>query len=158
MNKDELMKADPAELTPSQRGALVRWSGKAPLGSMPVPERKVFLLKVLDRLCDGERLEDIATEIGVHRVALNKQLLQYTEDEWRSTQVARALSTVDNADEMLDAATDMVSIARAREKQASARWQLERLHKRLFGNQPEQAQGASVAIQINFNVEPDTTI
>lgn len=140
-----------SELTPQQRGALITNSGKSPIAGLPEGERKALVQTVLARALQDERLQDIAKDVGVARTSLNQAILKYAEDEWKEVQVARALSNVEDCEEELESAPDMLAVARARERLKSAQWKLERLHRRLFGADAPHT-GGSGTIHINIGV------
>jgi transposase-like protein len=107
---------------------------------------------VLLRALNGERQADIAKDIGVHQTALSQALLKHCEEEWKDVQVARAWANVEDAEQELEIAPDMTTIARARERLKSAQWQLERLHRRLFGQEaPAHLGSGTVHINIGIN-------
>ena len=83
--------------------------------------------------CLVERTADIAQDLGVHRSALNQWLLQNGEDDWKEVQVARALTRKEMAEDELEAAQDPLSLARAREMLRAAQWDLERVCRRIYG-------------------------
>lgn len=138
------------ELTPQQRGAMIRHQG-GPIASLPEADRRVLVAHVLQRALNDERLQDIARDVGVSRTGLNQAILKYAEDEWKETQVARALTAIESAEDDLEVAPDMLAVARARERLKSAQWKLERLHRRLFGTDAPQT-GGSGTITINIGV------
>ena len=134
----------PDELTPQQRGAMITHSGKSPIASLAEPDRKALLQYVIQRAMQDKRIKDVADEIGVHRTALNAALLKYCQEDWQEAQVARAMMVVEDAEEELETAADMPAISRARERLRSAQWQLERLHRRLFGQEAPDRLGSGV--------------
>lgn len=139
-------------LTPQQRGAMIRHSGQAPIASLPEEDRKQLLRYVIQRAMQDQRIKDVAAEIGVHRTALNAALLKYCQEDWQEAQVARAMMNVEDAEQELETAADMPAIARARERLRSAQWQLEKLNRRLFGEEKAQGLGqGTVHISIGIN-------
>jgi hypothetical protein len=145
------------ELTPQQRGAMITNSGKSPIAGLEPAARGAFLQTVLQRALNGERQSDIAQSIGIHQTALSQALLKYCEDEWKDVQVARAWANLEDAEQNLEIAADMLAIARARERLKSAQWQLERLHRRLFG-QEQTNQAGQGTININIGIKRDTAV
>lgn len=142
------------ELTPQQRGALITNSGKSPIASLPEDKRKELLQYVLSRAMEDMKLKDVAAELGVARTSLNQALLKYCEEDWKEAQVARALVNIEDAEDGLESATDMLAVARARERLKSAQWHLEKLHRRLFGQDSPHALGSgTVHIHIGINRE-----
>lgn len=114
--------------------------------NIPTEDRNQRLQTVLQRICNDERTADIARDYGISQTALNMVLLQYAEDDWRTAQVARAISRVARAQDERES-VDVTStgaalrIARARDDEKSAQWELERLLSRLYGR-------AEVAVQV----------
>lgn len=146
-------------LTYQQRGAAIRNSGvPSPIVGLPEAERSALLRDVLVRALNGETQASIAAGIGVHQTALSQALLRYCEDEWREVQVARAWTNVEQAEEAfadIEKTPDMTAIIRAEKRLKSAQWQLERLHRRLFGADMPSAIGAtSVVVNIGLQREP----
>ena len=93
---------------------------------------------VLERYLEGEELADIAADYQVHPKALNYHLLKdHVREAWRNAQVAVSLAEKQEAEAVLRAAPDALSLARAREILRSAQWDLERLEGRLFGQKQQ---------------------
>lgn len=130
-------------------------------------ERKERLQEVIRRVVNDERTEVIAKDMGLSRSALNMALLEYAEEDWKRAQVARAQSRFDRARDIrermlalhkLDATeedvkngiactTEMLTLARDEEK--SAQWELERLCRRIYGQDAPPAQSG---LTINLNL------
>ena len=134
-----------------RKGALIRNSGKHPLAGLPTEQRQTLLRKIMDRVIDGETITSIAGEIGVSEPALSVRLLQDCPDEWRSAQTARALVRLRRAEDEMDAAQDPLTVARTREQVRSAQWQLERLQRRLYGQDAPVQTGSGVTISIDLS-------
>jgi hypothetical protein len=118
---------------------------------------------ILQRYLSDESTKSIAADYGVTRQALGKFLLAVAEDEWKSAQVARAIARKEQAEDDLEdirgqiqTAPDDLTIKRltltvshARERLKSAQWDLERVCRRIYGqDSPTSAQ----AVQININL------
>jgi hypothetical protein len=71
------------------------------------------------------------------------------EDEWREIQAARAEAALIRAEDGLETASDAIAVARTREQIKAAQWRLERLKRRLYG-QDHHRTSLPVAIQINI--------
>lgn len=150
---------DPGQLTPQQKGALRTNSGDTPIAKLDEQGRKDLMQLVMSRVVSGQRLQDIAEEIGVHRTALNQALLKYVPEEWKSAQVARAIGQLDDIDEQLEQAKDVLAVARAEKMMKSAHWKLERLERRLFGSDIPLDSTGKINIQINLgNNTPDAKV
>ena len=109
---------------------------------------------ILQRYLSDETTEQIAGSYGVTRQALGQYLLKTAEAEWKDAQVARAIARKEKAEDDLEDATktpDMLSLSRARERLRAAQWDLERVCRRIYG-QDAPPQGVS-AVQININLK-----
>ncbi len=129
-----------------------------PIGSLAPEKRAELLQSVLDRALNGERQVDIAQDLGVHQTRLSQLLLKYAEEDWKSVQIARAVAALDRCEEQIETAPDMLSLARAREAAKSAQWKLERLHRRLFGQDQQVSSGGQVQINIGIVRSPTQDI
>jgi hypothetical protein len=113
-------------------------------------------VSVLDRVLNEESTKDIAASFGVTRSALNYWLIQHCDKEWRAAQYIRAAKRKDEAEEELEVANDPLTLARAREKLRAAQWDLERVCRRIYGqDQPAQTANA-VQVVINLRRESAT--
>ena len=108
---------------------------------------------VLARVLNEESTKDIAASFGVTRSALNQWLLETAETEWKAAQVARAYKRKEEAEDEMDCATDALSLARARERLKAAQWDLERVCRRIYGQ--DQPANAHAAVQINIGIRRD---
>jgi len=88
---------------------------------------------VLMRYLSDETSYSIAESHGVTVQALSKWLISHAEQEWKDAQVARAIARKDRAEDALAAAHDPLSLAKARELLKAAQWDLERVCKRIYG-------------------------
>lgn len=96
-------------------------------------------MTVVARYLNGEEISQIAETLNVHPKALNYHLLKpHILEAWREAQVAVSLAEYQEAKEVVRAAPDALSLARAREQLRSAQWDLERLFSRLFGQTVHQ--------------------
>lgn len=106
--------------------------------------RNLPVLKDLDpkgiiaRYLGDERSADIAASLGVTRSALNQWLLRTCEDDWKEAQVSRALTRKEKAEDAMEDATDPLQLAKARELLKSAQWELERVCRRIYGEDKAQ--------------------
>lgn len=91
----------------------------------------------------------MAPEFGISDVTAYALLLRDHQEEWKEAQRARALARLDRAQNQLKTAPDALSLARAREEVRAAQWELERLLRRLYGQDAPQVQQA---VQININL------
>lgn len=104
---------------------------------------------ILDRYLQGETGPQIAQSFGVTKAALSYFLIKHAEDEWKSAQLIKALERKDNAETLMETADTALDLARARELLKAAQWDLERVHRRLFGQDQQASSTERVRISIN---------
>ena len=104
---------------------------------------------ILQRYLSDETTKQIAADYGVTRQALGQYLLKTAENEWKEAQVVRAIARKESAEDDLETASDMLSLARARERLRAAQWDLERVCRRIYG---QDAPPAGAAVQINIGI------
>lgn len=114
------------------------------------PLKDVDPKSVLDRVLSDESTKDIAASLGVTRSALNYWLIEHCDVEWKAAQVVRAIKRKEEAEDDLDLATDMLSLQKAEKRLKAAQWDLERVCRRVYG-QDNAAQVAN-AVQINISL------
>lgn len=101
--------------------------------------------EIMKRINEGASLRELAAELGVSNVGLRAWLLRENGEQY-SEAITNALTLrVAEADDSLEAAADVVSIARAREQARFARMDLERRRPALYGQRQ----------QITHEVGPD---
>lgn len=110
---------------------------------------------VLNRVLNEQSTKDIAASLGVTRSALNQWLLTVAEDDWKAAQVIRAHKRKEEAEDELDTATDALSLARAEKRLRAAQWDLERVCRRIYGQDAPPAGSAAVQININLRSKGD---
>lgn len=104
---------------------------------------------ILERYLNGETSPQIAASYEVTKQALSLWLLSKAEDDWKAAQLVKAIDRKDKADEYIETAKDMLDLTRGREMLKSAQWDLERVCRRIYGQDvPSVAQ----AVQININL------
>ena len=130
---DEGVKRGPRKSIPQRMGIHKRdpQTGQA-LQVMPA---HITPQMVIARYLDDERTADIAQSYGIKRSRLNQWLLDNAIDSWKSAQIARAVTALEQAKDDLAAAAEPLALGRAREQLRSAQWELERLYARMFGQQ-----------------------
>jgi len=104
---------------------------------------------ILARYLSDETTKQIAESYGVTRQALGQYLLKVAEGDWKDAQVARALARKEAAEDDLETAHDVLSLARARERLRAAQWDLERVCRRIYG---QDVPTVAAAVQININL------
>lgn len=101
--------------------------------------------EILARFEGGEPITAIAKSYGITGPAVYRYLIRNAESGWREYQAANALAEHDKAEEDLKAATDGVTVSRARELARLQQWKLERVLRRIYGQDSPQ-------VQINLNL------
>lgn len=127
---------------PNARAGLIAMNVGKPLAHLTDATRPAFARTVCSRYLDGEQMQNLADEFGVTRMRMYQILIEGDSDAWRSAQSSKALALFEDTLAELNAAPDGLSLARARETHKSAQWQLEKLLRRLYGDD-------KTAIQIN---------
>ena len=105
---------------------------------------------VLTRVLNEESTKDIAASYGVTRSALNYWLIEHCDTEWKAAQVVRALKRKEDSEDEMDTAQDALTLARAEKRLRAAQWDLERVCRRIYGQDAPPA--GTNAVQININL------
>ena len=101
--------------------------------------------QILQRYLTDESTSEIAASYGVTRQGLGFFLLKNAEADWKECQVARAIARKEKAEDVIENATDPLELARGRELLKSAQWDLERVCRRIYGQE----------INMNVNISTD---
>jgi hypothetical protein len=109
---------------------------------------------ILERYLGEETSTQIAASYGVTRAALSYFMLKHAEEQWKDAQVTKAMQRKENAEDLLETASNPLDLARARELLRAAQWDLERVCRRIYGQDVPPTGGAAVNIQINLRREP----
>ena len=149
-----------AEQTELKHPAYRTWRNVAP------EIRTERLQTAIDRFVNDERTEDIANDMGMSRSALNMAFLEYAQADWQKAQVAKAVTALDMAQDRRDKMErgeidcDANSLTLARDNEKSAQWKLERLCRRLFGQDapPSSTSGVTINIGIQRDAAQQTVI
>jgi hypothetical protein len=125
---------------------------------------------ILARYLSDESTKLIAADYGVTRQALGQFLLKHAETEWKEAQVARAISRKEQAEDEFDSIGLKIEgadreererlslrLSLARERLKSAQFDLERVCRRIYG-QEQAAQGQMVQINIGIRRGEPATI
>ena len=115
--------------------------------------REVDPQQILLRYLSDESTKDIAASYGVTRQALGKHLLKHAEDDWKEAQIARAIARKEAAEDSLEAAKDPLQLAKARELFKAATWDLERVCRRIYGE--ERQIGPVITPILNITVSAE---
>lgn len=127
---------------------------KKPLANLPVERRAEIAKDVLTRYINGEQVAQMAPDYGVSDVTIYALLLREHETEWKEIQRARALARLERAQDKVEKAPDALSLARAREEVRSAQWELERLLRRIYGQDHQANESGRVSITLNIGAKP----
>lgn len=100
-------------------------------GGLVGKDPKAILLRYLS----DESTSVIAADYGVTRQALGQYLLRHAEEDWKEAQVARAIARKEKAEDQLESAEDPLQLAKARELLKAAQWDLERVCRRIYGQE-----------------------
>ena len=110
------------------------------LPAPPLPE-------IIQRYLNGDSIQSIAQELGVHRSLIYRWMLDGQADNSHELMVTHGLiHRIAEADQHLDDALTSVDIARAREKAKFARMDFERRRPKLYGPKQETSVDASLTI------------
>ena len=116
------------------------------------PLKDIDPKEILGRYLSEESTAQIAQSLGVTRSGLNYWLLKKAEESWKEAQVIRALKRKEEAEDEMDSAQDTLTLARARERLRAAQWDLERVYRRVYGQDSPTETPGRVAININLGV------
>ena len=105
---------------------------------------------VIARYMEGAQVSELALELGVSSTTIYRALLA-REEEWKQAQALRALASYEQAKEELESAPDPRRLWRARERIKLYQWELERLLRRVYGEERTQAQAVAVSIVLDFS-------
>lgn len=138
------------------RAGLAAMNWDKPLAQV---DRADMARKVLARYEAGETMREIADSIGLAAAdQLYRLVLDQCPDDWRAYQSARALGRYERSMTQLETAQDGLGLSRAREVARFTSWELERLQRRLYGQDAPQINvaGDGVTIQV-MNYRPQGT-
>jgi len=127
-----------------RKGALIRNSGKYPLAA-------VSPANILARYEAGEEIPAIAHQLGVSPQAVYRHVVGKAPEQWREYQSARAEHDLQQALDGLRGVTDPLEVACARERLSIAKWRLEKLNRRLYGQDAPLQTGSGVTISIDLS-------
>ncbi len=119
------------------------------------PLRNADPKQVLQRYLAEETTTQIAQSFNVTRSGLNYWLLRVAESEWKDAQMLKALRRKEEAEDEMDSAQDALTLARARERLKAAQWDLERICRRIYGQDAPPAQSG---LTINLNLWPNAAV
>lgn len=119
--------------------------------------------EVLNEYLHGRSTKEIAAANGISRQALNDWLLRKDEEGWKRAQSIVAEEDAERAREVRQSIQDKlgtankeerdrlnIALACARDDERGAMWRLERVNRRIYGQDQPPNGAAQVAIQINL--------
>jgi hypothetical protein len=122
---------------------------------------------ILARYLSDESTKDIAKCYGVTRQALGQYLLKHAESEWKEAQVARAIARKEQAEDDMESIGLRIegadkdgrdrltlTLSLARERLKSAQWDLERVCRRIYGQDVSPDQLGRISITLNIGDKP----
>lgn len=118
-------------------------------GGQLAPLKSVDPKDILQRYLAEESSDSIAKSYGVTRAALSYFMLKNAESEWKDAQLTKALIRKERADDLMERADNALDLTRAREQLRSAQWELERVCRRIYGQDAPPAH-SSLSISLNF--------
>ena len=109
---------------------------------------KADLPDIIQRYLNGESIQALAKDAKVSRQAIYQWMHRTGDTHYYDLVTDAMLARLADADQDLEDATDMLDIARAREKAKFTRWDLERRRPGLFGPKQEIKQETSLTITV----------
>jgi len=127
------------------------------VGPLTGLDHKAVCNTIIQSYLDGKDIKTIAMDLGgVSTERLYQVLTTHAEEDWKQAQTAKALAEYEKAKHGLGCARDKISLARASVQVRTAQWELERVCRRIYGQEAAQVLGSGM-VQININVGPGGT-
>lgn len=117
--------------------------------ALPEAKRLQLLDAILSHYENGASIYALADQLGVNNASIYRALKKYRMEDWKEVASARYEAEIEAAEKELREAPDNNAVTRARERIASARWRLERIERRTYG---QDAPAVGSAVQININL------
>lgn len=121
-----------------------------PIKSLPEADRDALLDTILAHYENGASIYALAEKLGVDNASIYRQLIKHRLEDWKEVRSARYHSLIEEAEKDMKEARDPLTVTRAREQLANARWMLERLQRRIYGQ--DAPPNTVVPVQININM------
>lgn len=121
-----------------------------PVRALSEADRNQLLDALISHYEAGASMYELAEKLGVSNTTLYRQLVKHRTEDWKEVSAARYQSIIERAQDEIKNASDTLAVTRAREELANARWMLERLQRRIYGQ--DQPSSSSAAVQININL------
>jgi transcriptional regulator with XRE-family HTH domain len=100
-------------------------------------DRQQIISQALQRFATGDKLSDIAQDVGVSKSTLYSWMLSDVPAEYRSIQTAAITARLAETYELIETSFDPLELARARELRKASQWDAERRLPHLFGIKQE---------------------
>lgn len=131
-----------------------------PVRALSEEKRLELVDAILSHYENGASIYDLAERLGVNNATLYRALKKYRLEDWKEIASARYEAEIEDAEKELKSAADNVAVTRARERLAAARWKLERIDRKVYG---QDVSNVGQAVQININLRrgqqsPDDTV
>lgn len=125
------------------KAAVTKRHENSPLAHL---DQKQVCKDVIARYMDGAKIEDIAASYGLKSTErLYQVLVEHSPEEWKRATTAKALSRHSEATSRMLEAPDMLSLQRAREVSRLSQWELERVCRSIYGQEP--------SVQVNISMQ-----
>ena len=121
-----------------------------PIKSLPEGDRGQLLDTILAHYECGVSIYELAEKLGVDNATIYRQLIKYRPEEWQEVRGARYHSLIEQAEKDMKQAGDALAVTRAREQLANARWMLERLQRKIYGQIQEADVSSGISITLNI--------
>jgi hypothetical protein len=128
-----------------------------PIRSLPEGDRGQLLDTILAHYECGVSIYELAEKLGVDNATIYRQLIKHRPEEWKEVRGARYHSLIEQAEKDMKTAADPLAVTRAREQLANARWMLERLQRKIYGQIQEAEVGGRVSITLNIGADRSAT-
>jgi len=127
-----------------------------PVRALPEAKRIELVEAILSHYENGASIYDLAAQLGVNNATLYRALKKYKLEDWKEIASARYEAEIEDAEKQLKEASDVLAVTRARERLAAARWKLERIDRRIYGQDaPQQAQAVQVVINLRRDAQTE---
>lgn len=100
--------------------------------------------KIIEDVAAGRKLKDIAAELGITRQAISLKLSN--DPEYQAAQIAHHANRLDDAEDAIEGADDMLSLGRASAQWKAVSWRASVEQARVWGKQ--DASTGPVSIQV----------
>jgi len=127
-----------------------------PFRALKEIDRDIILDSLISHYEAGVSIYELAEKLGVSNTTLYRQLVKHRTEDWKEVSAARYQAIIERCEKEIKGARDGLAVTRAREELANARWMLERLQRRIYGQDAPPAGAQAVQININLRGERAT--